>query len=166
VLDCSLDKLHEHIQTSMGWTNSHLHDFTIDGQRYGDPRLLDDGFGNCDFENSLTTKISDVLPRSGKRLKFSYHYDFGDCWEHDIVFEGNPASSPSSTLPLCIEGERACPPEDVGGVWGFGEYLDALCDPTHENHEELLEWSGPFDPEDFNATDATNKMRRGTQAWY
>ena len=67
--------------------------------------------------------------------------------------------------PLCLEGERACPPEDVGGVWGFAEYLEALDDPSSERHEEFLEWRGPFDPEKFDAVKTTKAMRRGLPDW-
>jgi len=84
VKDGTLDKLHEHIQTAMGWTNSHLHDFKIGDKDNGDPVLLDENFEEFDYEDSTTTKISDVLPRSGKRLRFEYKYDFGDNWHHEV----------------------------------------------------------------------------------
>ena len=79
---CALDKLHEHIQTAMGWTNSHLHEFEIDGERYGDPELLDDGFEDFKCVDSTITKISEFVPKAGKRFRFLYEYDFGDDWEH------------------------------------------------------------------------------------
>ncbi|MGZ0174911.1 MAG: plasmid pRiA4b ORF-3 family protein, partial [Planctomycetales bacterium] len=78
VKDSSLDKLHERIQTAMGWTNSHLHQFEIDGERYGDPELLDDGFEDFECVDSTVTKISKIVPKDGKRFQFTYEYDFGD----------------------------------------------------------------------------------------
>jgi len=161
VKDCTLDKLHEHIQTAMGWTNSHLHHFRINDQLYGDPMLMEENFEDRGYEDSTTTKLSDVLPESGKRFRFKYEYDFGDSWEHEILVEGSLPAEKGTRYPLCVEGERACPPEDVGGSYGYQEYLEALADPNHERHEELMEWGGPFDPEKFNAQAASKRMRQG-----
>ncbi len=164
--DCTLDKLHEHIQTAMGWTNSHLHQFEIDGIRYGDPELLDEGWEDeIPVVNSLRTKISKIVPEDGKQFQFAYEYDFGDGWEHEIVFEGCLRVEKGTRYPLCVEGERACPPEDVGGIGGYEEYLVAMADPKHEEHESLMEWRGPFDPETFDAQAATKEMRKGLPNW-
>lgn len=165
VKNCTLDKLHEHIQTAMGWTNSHLHQFEIDGERYGDPELLDDGFEDFECVDSTVTKISEIVPKDGKRFQFTYEYDFGDDWKHEVLFEGCLRAEKGQRYPICVEGERACPPEDVGGVWGYAEYLDALADPKHEQHEEMLQWRGPFDAEKFDADKATKAMRRGLPDW-
>ncbi|MCA9235685.1 MAG: plasmid pRiA4b ORF-3 family protein [Planctomycetales bacterium] len=165
VQDCALDKLHEHIQTAMGWTNSHLHQFDVKGVRYGDPGLLDDDFEDFEFVDSTVTMVSDILPKAGKRFAFKYEYDFGDGWEHEILYEGSPPLEKRQKYPLCVEGERACPPEDVGGVWGYAEYLEALADPKHECHADYIQWSGPFDPDDFDPTKATRVMRKGLPDW-
>ncbi len=164
--DCTLDKLHEHIQTAMGWTNSHLHQFEINGVRYGDPQLLQVEFEDeTPVVNSLRTKISKIVPADGKRFSFDYEYDFGDGWEHEILFEGCLRAEKGTRYPLCVEGERACPPEDVGGTGGYEEYLEAMADPKHEEHESFMEWRGPFDPEAFDAKAATKEMRRGLPNW-
>jgi len=165
VQDGTLDELHEHIQTAMGWTNSHLHQFEIDGQRYGDPQLLDDGFLDFDCVDSTVTKISDVVPTDGRRFRLLYEYDFGDGWLHEVLFEGCTPAEPGQRYPMCVKGRRACPPEDVGGVWGYEEFLQALSDPNHERHAALLEWSGPFDPDAFDADEATQRMWSGLPAW-
>jgi hypothetical protein len=166
VEDCTLDKLHEHIQTAMGWTNSHLHQFEIKGVRYGDPELLDDGFGDFECDDSTRTLLSDILPKTGKRFAFKYEYDFGDGWEHEVLFEGNLPVDPQAKYPLCVEGERACPPEDCGGVWGYGDFLEAIRNPKHEEHESMLEWiGGLFDPEEFDAKEATKAMKKGLPDW-
>ena len=150
----------------MGWTNSHLHQFEIDGVRYGDPELLMEGFEDeTPPVNSLRTKVSKILPKDGKRFHFDYEYDFGDGWEHEILFEGCLRAEKGSRYPLCLEGQRACPPEDVGGPYYYPEYLEALADPDHERHEEFMEWSGPFDPEKFDAEAVTKRMRRGLPNW-
>jgi hypothetical protein len=166
VKDCTLDKLHEHIQTAMGWMNSHLHQFEIGGIRYGDPELLCEGWEDeTSPVNSRKTKISQIVPENGKRFRFSYEYDFGDGWEHEILFEGCFQAEKGTRYPLCLEGQRACPPEDVGGPYGYSNYLEAMADPNHEQHEEFKEWGGAFDPEKFNAQATTNEMRRGLPNW-
>ena len=164
VKDSTLDKLHERIQTAMDWTNSHLHEFEICGTRYGDPMLLDDGFEDFYFVDSTVTKVSEIVPKSGERFSFRYQYDFGDNWQHEVLFEGCLRAD-KKRYPLCVEGERNCPPEDVGGVWGYAEYLEALANPKHERREAMLLWGGPFDPEEFNAEKVTKRMRRGLPNW-
>jgi hypothetical protein len=166
VQDCALDKLHEHIQTAMGWTNSHLHQFEIKGKLYGDPMLMEENFEEMDYRDSTKTLVSDIVPRSGKRISFKYEYDFGDSWEHEVLFEGCPPVEKGKKYPLCVEGERACPPEDVGGIWGYQEFLTAIADPKHEQHSELLEWcGGSFSPDKFDAAGATRRMLKGLPDW-
>lgn len=165
VKDCTLDKLHERIQTAMGWTNSHLHEFTIDGERYGDPALLDDGYEDFYCVDTTVTKISQIVPKDGKRFDFLYQYDFGDSWNHKVLFEGCLRAESGQRYPLCIEGERACPPEDVGGIRGYAEFLEALADLNHEQHEDFVQWGGDFDPEMFDAAKTTKAMRRGLPDW-
>ena len=164
--ECTLDKLHEHIQTAMGWTNSHLHQFKIDGVPYGDPQLFSEGMeGETQPANSLRTKLSKIIPSDGKRFSFDYEYDFGDGWEHEILFEGFVPVEKGARYPLCLEGERACPPDDVGGTCGYQDYVKAMANPRHKRHKEFLEWNGPFDPEKFDAQAATKAMRKGVFDW-
>jgi hypothetical protein len=165
VKDSTLDKLHERIQTAMGWTNSHLHKFVIDGNRYGDPELLDDGFEDFDCIDSTVTKISEIVPSNVKRFQFFYVYDFGDGWEHEVLFEGYLKADKGGRYPVCVEGERNCPPEDVGGVWGYADFLEAIADPKHEQHDDYVGWAGDFDPEKFDAGETTKAMRRGLPDW-
>ncbi len=80
-----MDKLHEHIQTAMGWTNSHLHQFGIKVDHYGDPTLLDDGFDDFECQDSTTTMLSAILPKTGKRFAFKYKYDSGDDWQNEVL---------------------------------------------------------------------------------
>ncbi len=166
VEDCTLDKLHEHIQTAMGWTNSHLNQFKIGEQLYADPMLMEEDFEEFEYKDSTRTKLSQILPKSGKRRRFDYEYDFGDSWEHEILFEGVVPAAPGKRYPLCLEGERACPPEDVGGVWGYQEFLAAIKNRKHEEHESMLEWvGGKFDPAVFESASATKAMRQGLPNW-
>ncbi|QDV35703.1 plasmid pRiA4b ORF-3 family protein [Tautonia plasticadhaerens] len=166
VRDGTLDKLHEHIQAAMGWTNSHLHHFRIGGTLYGDPMLMAENFGEMKYRDSTTTLLSAILPRDDGLLSFEYEYDFGDGWRHEVTFEGRPTAAPGEKHPICLEGEGACPPEDVGGVWGYADFLQAIADRDHEEHDELLEWAGgTFDPEKFSPTTATRRMKQGLPDW-
>lgn len=166
VQDCSLDKLHEHIQTAMGWTNGHLHHFKLGDQLYGDPELMQENFEELEYKDSTTTKISDILPKTGKRFRSQYEYDFGDSWYHEILFEGIVRAEPKVKYPHCLEGARACPPEDCGGIWGYADFVEAIQNPNHEQHEELMEWvGGRFDPEAFDPAKATKAMRKGLPDW-
>ncbi|MGE4160078.1 MAG: plasmid pRiA4b ORF-3 family protein [Planctomycetota bacterium] len=158
--DCTLDKLHEHIQTVMGWQNCHLHLFKIDDQVYSDPLLMEEDFVEQGHEDSTETKLSQLLAKNGPTTLI-YEYDFGDGWKQEVYFEGNSKPTPGVEYPLCLEGERACPPEDVGGVHGYEEYCKAMANRSHKRHQEFLEWRGPFDPEAFDADETTNRMREG-----
>lgn len=144
----------------MGWTNIHLHQFEIDGEPYGDPGLLED-----DLEDSTAAKLRDIVPEDVKSFRFTYEYDFGDDWEHEILFEGCLPAEKDAGYPLCIDGRRACPPEDVGGVYGYAEFLEAMANPKHGRHEELKEWSGDFDPVAFDAQSTTQRMHEGVMDW-
>lgn len=101
--DCTLDKLHDHIQTAMGWTNSHLHHFRIGEQLFGDPMLMEEDMEEMNYKNSTRTKLSKIVPSTGKRFSFTYEYDFGDGWEHEVLFEGCPKKESGRICPLCLE---------------------------------------------------------------
>jgi hypothetical protein len=165
VRNCTLNRLHNHIQTAMGWTNSHLHQFEIDGERHGDPELIDDGFEDFECVDSTITKISEIVPKDGSRFGFLYEYDFGDGWKHEVLFEGCLKAESGGRYPLCVEGGRNCPPEDVGGIGGYEEFLEALTDPKHEQHDDSVEWAGEFEPEMFDVEKTTKAMRRGLPDW-
>jgi hypothetical protein len=166
VKDCTLDKLHEHIQTSMGWTNSHLHHFRIGEQLYGDPMLVEEDFEDMGYTDSTRTMLSDIIPKNSKRRRFLYEYDFGDGWEHEVLFEGCPKGEAGRQHPICLEGERACPPEDCGGVGSYADLLEVIGNKKHEEHEEMMEWLGGwFDPEEFDLATATKSMKKGLPDW-
>ncbi len=106
-------------------------------------------------------RLSQIVPKSGKAFRFRYEYDFGDSWIHDVVFEGSSPNDLGQNFPVCLDGSRACPPEDSGGPWGYAEFLEAIADPKHEQHADLLEWiGGEFDPEEFDAKAATMAMMK------
>jgi hypothetical protein len=127
---------------------------------------LEETFGELRYEDSTTTRLSDIIPEGGEPFRFEYEYDFGDGWLHEVLSEGRMPAEPGKRYPLCLEGERACPPEDVGGVWGYVDFLAAITDPDHEEHEEVRAWIGrKFDPEAFNPVGATRRMKQGLPDW-
>lgn len=143
----TLAQLHRVLQIAMGWTDSHLHEFTIAGRRYAiaDPNWLELGPTLDERRIRLAS-----LPQSALR-RFTYLYDFGDHWEHEVRLEKVLAAAPEITAPICTEGANCCPPEDVGGPPGYIQFLQAIRDPADEQHEEMLEWvGGAFDPFVFN----------------
>jgi len=160
VPDCTLTDLHEYIQAAFGWENYHLHQFELDGLRYSQPAPDGDEF-DMSFEDETDILLSKLLPKASRKAQWIYEYDFGDCWRHEVLFEGFPLIDPKAKAPVCLEGELACPPEDCGGPPGYAEYLDAIADPEHERHDEMQEWRGPFDPSVFDAKKATKEMRKG-----
>jgi hypothetical protein len=143
--DFTLFKLHYVIQAAFGWLDYHLHQFIIDGSYYSIPSPED--WEPIIDERRFT--LQTIAPTPGK--KFTYEYDFGDSWEHNILVEKIIPAEPSTTYPVCVKGKRACPPEDVGGIWGYANFLEAIADPAHEEHDSYLEWvGGEFDPEEFD----------------
>jgi len=144
--DVTLGKLHDILQTVMGWTDSHLHQFIANNIIYGTP---DPDSDMVEMINEKRVLLSRVLQKPKDRMV--YEYDFGDGWEHEIVLEEVSSAPPRGKYPIVLAGRRACPPEDVGGPWGYAEFLEAIKNPKHPEHEEYLEWSGgSFDPERFD----------------
>ena len=152
VPDCQLIDLHDVIQTAMGWYNCHLHSFTIDDDVYGSEELRDD---DPSVRGESAYLLSELFPKQSKGLKFSYEYDFGDGWEHQIVFEGCPERDVKTTYPLCVKGARNCPPEDSGGPHMYGRLLN----PSNDPDDEFSEWVGDWDPDTFDAQQVTQSLR-------
>jgi hypothetical protein len=148
--DCTLARLHDIIQVVMGWEDYHLHLFEIGGENYGDPRQWSNEFADeQDTLNERKLKLSQIVAQGVR--KFTYEYDMGDSWRHTIMVEKTVPADRGLKYPRCVDGRRACPPEDCGGPWGYGDFVEAIQDPKHEQHEELLEWvGGEFDPEAFD----------------
>ena len=139
--DLVLASLHGILQTAMGWQNSHFYEFRVGKQIYGRPNP------------------EEVLPKV--RSKLVYTYDMGDSWEHSVVVEKRLPADPNQTYPMCIGGERACPPEDSGGVPGFWGLLEAIEHPEEERGAEMLEWLGSeYDPAAFSVEDVNRALQR------
>jgi hypothetical protein len=146
----TLEALHDVLQTIMGWADYHLHHFQLGDLTYGEPTPED-----RDILDGRKLKLS-ALAVDGKRA-FEYVYDYGDNWRCVVVLEAVGPASPGVVYPRLIEGARHGPPEDVGGPWGYIEFLEAIADPKHKRHKELIQWSGgDFDPDRFDI-DETNR---------
>lgn len=142
----TLDRLHDVIQIVMGWEDSHLHEFIFKKKRYtAMPESPSDG------EEEAFVRLGELLKRNGHSL--TYVYDFGDSWTHEIILEDKTYPEDDIIQPyFCLEGARARPPEDCGGVEGYANLLAAVKDPNHEMHEDMMEWisgAGDLSPEEI-----------------
>lgn len=157
----SLSKFHEILQIVMGWSDSHLHQFTIGDREFGEPSEDDEDFGIEILDDRKFYLNRLIL---GKNFKFDYWYDFGDNWYHNIVIEKILPLEKSENYPFCVAGKRACPPEDVGGVGGYEKLLHAMQNPDNledEWEQELLEWvDGDFEPEYFNPEEINKNLKK------
>lgn len=153
--DATLGELHDVIQGVMGWYDEHLHEFTDGkGRRFG-PRDPDFEFDDEDLVEEEEVLIGNVLRRAQQKIR--YVYDFGDCWKHEVQLEKAIPREAGVEYPVCLEGKRACPPEDCGGVWGYQHLLHVLADPEHEEFAELSEWvPEDFDPDVFDVEEANS----------
>ena len=148
-----LDMLHLVIQAAMAWHDTHLHEFEIGGKRYEMP-------DPDDYRDYDERGLDERQHQLGKLVKkgdvFTYVYDFGDNWRHRITVENkNRVKGSSDTvMPGCLDGARATPPEDCGGPYSYDEFLAALSDPDHPEHEHNKSWAGPFESELFSVTQA------------
>ena len=142
-----LDKVHAIFQAAMGWENAHLHKFAIGDQVYGPADEDAD-------EDELDETAVDLASALGSQRRFTYEYDFGDGWDHDVVVEGTSAAPASLKFAVCLEGENACPPEDCGGPGGYAALLESLADPDAGDHADIVRWLGKdFDPFAFSVAD-------------
>jgi hypothetical protein len=149
----NLERLHCLLQDAMGWEDCHLHSFQVHGTELGpsDPSL-----GELDMEPEDQHTLESLV---AAKDRFSYTYDFGDSWVHQIVVEKVTPGEPSA--PSCVAGAGACPPEDCGGVWGYAELVAALADQQHERHVELAEWvPAGWSPAEFDVALADRRVAK------
>jgi pRiA4b ORF-3-like protein len=149
----TLASLHHYLQWVMGWTDSHAHEFQV-GERVMAPDwwIKEADTDVTDYRDERRVSVAAVLSELGAHRKFEYRYDMGDGWEHRIVIESSPTSTLSDQpLPVCVAGENACPPEDIGGPHGYELFLNILRDRQHEQHHDMVRWiGGVFDPKGFD----------------
>jgi hypothetical protein len=141
-----LDEFHEIIQIAMGWEDEHLHQFIVNDTYYG---IADPEF-DMDVEDEMDHCIADVLKEESEVIV--YEYDLGEGWYHDIVLEKMVAEVPNQIYPYCMDGENACPPEDIGGIYGYMRFLEVMHDPKHPEHEHFMSLLDgiPWDEHEFD----------------
>ena len=160
-LKIRLDRLHLVRQVAMGWTDSHLYEFTAAGTGWGVPNA---DFGGGPVPAAKTT-LDDVIKDTGART-IHYLYDFGDGWDHVIKIERVGESDPQARYPQVVTAQGRCPPEDVGGPPGYAEFLAAIADPAHEDHDHMLTWcGGAFDPETPDVEHIVDELDRLARRW-
>ncbi len=141
--DLTLADLHTIIQAIMGWEGNHLYSFEAAGTEYGKP--TQDGLRHFESDQIELRQII-----SGSTLKLTYVYGHGDDWQHEILVEKVMPHNSEISYPICLQGERACPPDDCGGISGYRELLEILQVTQHPEYKERLEGAGPIDPEAFD----------------
>jgi hypothetical protein len=150
--DITFLQLHAVIQRAMGWEDCHMHEFQLASPptAIGTPSA-DDFFGSDrPMLPEQKTRLADVLT---DKKKFRYWYDFGDDWWHTVTIEKRLPPDVAAPAAQLLAGEFACPPKDCGGPYIYPNLLEAIADPRHPAHAELLDWLGEFDPEEFNLAD-------------
>ena len=156
----NLPALHQILQALFQWEDSHLHQFQRGDDRWAVPDPEDVAFG-MKIQNERSVLVSRLVKTVGD--KFTYLYDFGDDWVHLIELEAILPAEPGTVYPRCIEGARNGPPEDSGGAYGYMEYQKVMANKKSSRHKEMLEWRGPFDPEEFSVAEMDRRMRGGTR---
>lgn len=147
--DLNFAQLHEVLQASFGWTDSHLHQFHVGGLTIGAPEVIEDPDYGPRVLEATEIQLKDLtFPyEADPSLTITYQYDFGDDWQHKLVLRRAEIED-GVKYPRCIAGKRAGPPEDVGGHPGYAEFLEAWLEPAHEEHKAMRRWAGKkFDPE-------------------
>ena len=159
--NANLGWLHAAVQVAFGWTNSHLHQFRVGERIISDPSFeLDEFEDSPPVADETKATLAQVAPRM--RDAIQYEYDFGDSWEHRIeVVKILPPDAAAAKVAICLDGARACPPEDCGGIWGYADLLKVIRNPRHKEHKDMIEWlGGPFDPEAFDLKKANVYLRK------
>ena len=155
--DVSLFKLHKIIQAAMGWEDYHLHQFIVGEDYYAVPSPEDSW--PMETKNEKRAKLFQVAP--AEKAKFIYEYDLGDSWYHEVLVEKILHPEGEMMLPVCLSGVRSRPPEDCGGTGGYYEFLEAIRDPKHPDHEDMRVWAGgDFDPERFDKEEVNRLLSK------
>jgi len=165
----TLASLHAWLQWVMGWTNSHAHEFQVGANVVAPDWWIQEVGWDSDaatFRDERRVSIAAMVAELGVGGEAEYRYDMGDGWQHRIVIESPPSHglTPDLPLPICLAGENACPPEDVGGPHGYGEFLKILGDRKDGQHEDMVQWiGGVFDPKGFDLN-RINRDWKGARA--
>jgi len=151
----TLKEVHTILQIVMGWTNAHLHDFIVGHDQYGEP----DKEFFTEMKDESKYRLDQLLKK--EKDKLLYTYDYGDGWEHEVLLEKILPFKHDMSLPQCIKGKRACPPEDIGGIPGYSMFLKAISNPSHPEHKDMVDWlGGDFDAEYFDIDEVNTMLRQ------
>jgi hypothetical protein len=157
----TLAELHHILQAVMGWWDYHLHQFIVGRVYYGVPHPDFDDF--MDMRDESQVRLNQIADEGSK---FVYEYDFGDSWEHVLEVEKVLEREPGQHYPVCVKGKRACPSEDVGGIWMYNYFIESMRNPDHPDYpgvEDFLDWiGGEFDAKEFDL-DAVNSALRAIE---
>jgi hypothetical protein len=163
--DIKLSDLHLVIQAAMPWRNYHLYEFRARNHRWGLPAP---DFDWPDMPRVLAAKgtsLAELIAITAAKT-FIYVYDFGDDWQHKVKIEKTCEPAPGVAYPRLTEAGGRCPPEDVGGPWGYAGYLEAIADPNHERHAEMVEWRGAhFDPTVIDVAGIEKGLAKLAKRW-
>ena len=141
-------RLHQILQLALGWRDSHLHEFRADKLVIG-MKEVNEVDAREGIQDEKEWKLQELLDTGV--TEFEYLYDFGDGWRHRVIVEPATRGGQSGPSPLCLAGENACPPEDVGGPHRYAGFLKALANPAHREHGEFTRWiGGVWDPKGFD----------------
>lgn len=158
--DYHLGEVHRTLNAAMGWLDYHLHDFDVEGRRYGVP--------DTDWSIEGDSTIPEETVRLGELVaagvrEFTYTYDFGDDWRHTVTLDGIAPAEDGVFYPHCTAGEHAAVPEDCGGLPGFEEFIEVMADPKHPEHAEMVRWcGGEYDVDDFNVAEINRVLEAVT----
>ena len=158
----TFEDFHTAIQLVMGWEMSHLYAFNVNRE------LITDGESRREMgergRDAEDTELKKMVKKEG--TTFNYTYDFDDSWEHEIVLEKILPLDPDQLYPYCLDGARACPPEDCGGLPGYMDILETLKKPKSKAYKELMEWlDEEFDPEAFDPEAVNEEIALGLEEW-
>jgi hypothetical protein len=157
--EISFYKLHHTIQIAMGWTNSHLFEFKIEGYRIGEIYEDLEGQDESHIINAKETQLTSLVENEGEAFK--YEYDFGDGWYHTIILEKYELIESGQQLPFCLSGVLKCPPEDCGGINGFYDFLSVMSNKRHPDYRDTKVWAGgKFDPTEFDVVKINKQLKK------
>jgi len=149
----TLRKLHVTLLWAMGWYGGHLHEFIINDTHYGEP---DPDYPEPDLKNEQRVRLEKAL---GGARTFDYIYDYGDAWWHHVTLLERTRFEGPLDSPWCLDGANACPPEDVGGIPGYEDFVQIMADPSHPEHENMTQWhGGPFDAAAFDLNEVNQRL--------
>ncbi len=153
ISNVTLSEFHKIVKHTMGWTGSHSYRF-----ENGNDRFAPQDFDLANTNDSAKTSLDSLLQKENDKIK--YVYDFDDNWKHEIILEKVLPFTSETKLPLCLDGKRACPPDNCGGIFGYEELLETISNPKHPDFDETIEWVGEnFDPEYFDLAEVNHELK-------